>query len=710
CPYTAPWSWLLCVSVCECWRLARSLPALHGVVQSPQFPQPYPAALSQQWDLSVPEGYQLQLSFTHLDIRPSADCYYDSLTVLYDKKVLAKFCGQENYSDGHHPGNRPLLSPGNRLTLVLQTDDTNLEPYHHLGFSAHYQAKDIDECSAPDPEDGSGPLCSQICHNTLGSYMCSCRHGYELRPDQRTCVLSCGRGIFDEPGGTLSSPGYPDPSPHGLACQYVISVEPGFIVYLNFTDSFHIEHIGTQNGPSCLYHWLQVSIPDKEPQKLCGGKSPGLMPTNSYTVQLDYHTDWAGLSQGWSLHYTTQRVQCASPSSITNGRVTPNVPQYYYRDYIQVSCDPGYKLMMDGREIKSYASMCQKNGQWHLSLPECHIIDCGEPEALLNGGVKFISGSQNQHLSVIQYHCNEPFYSLLGGATVSYTCAADRTWRDNLHTPVIPSCIPVCGRPTVSLSGFQRIMGGDKAPDKTIPWQVMLSVDGGRGGAMVIGDRWIMTAAHNLVHQGKLVLKEKVWVFVGDNDAEKLAKLTPLGVTSLHPHPEYKNTEGANYNHDIALIKLQQPLTFHAAIMPLCLPPENATYNIGQMGMVSGFGMKEDEIIANNLRHIRLPVVKEDECQDSVNRAKAATPTEKIPVLTDNMFCAGVPEGGKDSCTGDGGGAYVLRDGSNKLFWAAGIVSWGVGCGQTGRYGVYTRVAKYISWINETMEDNKSNI
>uniref|UniRef100_A0A674EWD2 complement subcomponent C1r n=1 Tax=Salmo trutta TaxID=8032 RepID=A0A674EWD2_SALTR len=639
--WTPPFIWLLCVSVCECWRLARSLPALHGVVQSPQFPQPYPAALSQQWDLSVPEGYQLQLSFTHLDIRPSANCYYDSLTVLYDKKVLAKFCGQENSAVGHHPGNRPLLSPGNSLTLALQTDDTNPEPHQHLGFSAHYQAKDIDECSAPDPEDGSGPLCSQICHNTLGSYMCSCRHGYELRPDQRTCVLSCGGGIFDEPEGTLSSPGYPDPSPHGLACQYVISVEPGFIVNLNFTDSFHIEHIGTQNGLSCLYHWLQVSIPDKEPQKLCGGKSPGLMPTNSNTVQLDYHTDWAGLSQGWSLHYTTQRVQCASPSSITNGRVTPNFPQYYYRDYIQVSCDPGYKLMMDGREIKSYASMCQKNGQWHLSLPECYIIDCGEPEALLNGGITFISGSQN--LSVIQYHCNEPFYSLLGGATgemFNYPSSVTHIYSLNNNIFVFNLTITLsvfCGRPTVSLSGFQRIMGGDKAPDKTIPWQVMLSVDGGRAGAMVIGDRWIMTAANNLVQKGKLVLKEKL--------------------------------------------------------------------RVGRF-MVSGFGIKEDEILANKLRYIRLPVVDGDECRDSVNRTKAAMPTETIPVLTDNMFCAGVPEGGKDSCSGDGGGAYVLMEDSTKRFWAAGIVSWGVGCGQTGRYGVYTRVAKYISWINKTMEDN----
>lgn len=43
------------------------------------------------------------------------------------------------------------------------------------------------------------------------------------------------------------------------------------------------------------------------------------------------------------------------------------------------------------------------------------VIDCGEPEPLLNGGVTFQSGVQNQYLSVIQYRCNEPFYLLLGG-------------------------------------------------------------------------------------------------------------------------------------------------------------------------------------------------------------------------------------------------------------------------------------------------------
>lgn len=53
------------------------------------------------------------------------------------------------------------------------------------------------------------------------------------------------------------------------------------------------------------------------------------------------------------------------------------------------------------------------------------VINCEEPEPLLNGGVTFLSGFQNQYLSVIQYHCNEPFYTLLGGINgeiLTWTC------------------------------------------------------------------------------------------------------------------------------------------------------------------------------------------------------------------------------------------------------------------------------------------------
>ncbi|XP_054477310.1 uncharacterized protein LOC129109306 [Anoplopoma fimbria] len=691
----------LYVSVCECRSLPDPDPPMHGAVQSPQYPQPYSPNLQEQWDLSVPEGYQIQITFTHLDIEASADCHYDALTVLYDAKILGKFCGNENSADGHHPGNQPILSPGNRVTLIFQTDNNNPERHQNVGFSAQYQALDIDECSAPEPQDGSGPLCSQICFNTLGSYLCACHHGYELRTDQRSCVLSCGSGIFDELEGHLFSPGYPNPPPHAVSCQYIISVEPGFTVALNFTDIFQIESLQTEQGQSCLHHWLQVSIPDREPMKLCGGESPGLIVTNSNTIRLDYHTDDEGLSKGWSLDYSTNRVKCPFPGNVVKGRVTPSMTEYFYRDYIFVRCDQGYKLMMDGQEVQGFSTMCQSNAKWHLPLPACHIIDCGEPEPLLNGGVTFLSGLQNQYGSVVQYRCNEPFYSLLGGINVDFTCEADRKWRSNNEVVISPTCIPVCGQPTKLISAYQRIIGGHEAPEDTIPWQVLLSVDGARGGGMVVGDRWIMTAAHNVVHNGIQVSKETVRIFMGLTDANT-PLASPVSAASIHSHPQYDNPNFLDFNHDIALIKMQDSVTFNSSIMPICLPAEGATYITGTMGLVSGFGITEKRILTNKMKYVQLPVVMQQTCSDSITTLKKKR--NNVPNLTNNMFCAGVPEGGRDSCQGDSGGPYAIRD--DGRFWAAGIVSWGVDCGKQGTYGVYTRVTNYMDWINKTMQEN----
>ncbi|XP_036930819.1 complement C1r subcomponent-like [Acanthopagrus latus] len=697
--------WFLYVSVSECGPVPDSEPLMYGEVQSPQYPQAYPPNLQQQWDLSVPEGYRIRLTFTHLDIEASTGCHYDALTVLYDDKVLEKFCGNENSADGHHPGTEPILSPGNRLTLIFQTDDSNPERHQNLGFSAQYQAIDIDECSLPEPADGSGPLCSQICLNTLGSYLCSCHHGFELRSDQRTCLLSCSGGIFDEPEGHLFSPGYPDPPPHGVSCQYIIAVESGFTVSLNFTDNFHIESVDTEQGQNCLYHWLQVTVPDKEPMKLCGGKSPGLIETNSNTVTLEYHTDSDGQSSGWSLDYSTHRVKCPFPGKVAKGRVTPALTEYLYRDYIFVRCDQGYKLMTEGKEIKSFSSMCQSNGEWHLPLPECHITDCGEPKPLLNGGVTFLSGFQNQYGSVVQYYCNEPFYSLLGGITANFTCDADRRWRSNNEIAISPTCIPVCGQPTVLIPAYQRIIGGSEAPENTIPWQVLLSVDGQRAGGMVIADRWIMTAAHVLAHEGNVAPKESVRAYMGLTNVRTLLS-SPVFAASVHVHPEYNNPNGVNYNSDIALVKLPHPITFNSSIMPICLPAEGVTYVTGMMGLVSGFGLTEEgkqRILTNKLKYVQLPVVEQETCSNSITMARRRR--NNVPSLTNNMFCAGVPEGGKDSCQGDSGGPFAMAD-DNGRFWAAGIVSWGVDCGRQGTYGVYTTVANYLDWITKTMQEN----
>lgn len=120
---------------------------------------------------------------------------------------------------------------------------------------------------------------------------------------------------------------------------------------------------------------------------------------------------------------------------------------------------------------------------------------------------------------------------------------------------------------------------------------------------------------------------------------------------------------------------------------------------------MSGFGLTESEktrIITNTLKYVQLPVVDRELCSASIVLAKKTK--KNVPSLTRNMFCAGLPEGGKDSCQGDSGGPYTLQD--DGRFWAAGIVSWGVDCGQQGTYGVYTKVDNYLDWINNTIAEN----
>ncbi|KAL0985105.1 hypothetical protein UPYG_G00152960 [Umbra pygmaea] len=332
-------------------------------------------------------------------------------------------------------------------------------------------------------------------------------------------------------------------------------------------------------------------------------------------------------------------------------------------------------------------------------VPGCSsVVGCGKPESLLNGKVTLISGTQNQHGSIIQYHCNEPFYSLPNGAKANFKCSLDGKWKDVQRNSLIPQCIPVCGRPTVTLPKFGRIIGGKDAPPNSFPWHVFLTTSRGRGGGMVIGDYWIMTAATVLYG----ITMETVKVYVGVNNLNDLSN--PLEVSSIHLHPKYNSSE-QNYDHDIGLIHLKHLVTFNTNVMPLCLPTKDSKYTTGQNGLVSGFGSMENDMNTDALRYVPVPVVDQEKCRSSVDMAKDELKGEIIPNLTENMFCAGKPEGGKDTCQGDSGGPFILKE--KEHYWAAGIVSWGIGCGEPNRYGVYTRVANYIDWINKTIEEEE---
>lgn len=54
---------------------------------------------------------------------------------------------------------------------------------------------------------------------------------------------------------------------------------------------------------------------------------------------------------------------------------------------------------------------------------------------------------------------------------------------------------------------------------------------------------------------------------------------------------------------------------------------------------------------------------------------------------------------------GDGGGPLVCKAPTGE-FYLAGIVSWGLGCGESGVPGMYVDVPKYVDWIQSIIRSN----
>ena len=146
------------------------------------------------------------------------------------------------------------------------------------------------------------------------------------------------------------------------------------------------------------------------------------------------------------------------------------------------------------------------------------------------------------------------------------------------------------------------------------------------------------------------------------------------------------------HNNDIALIKTDQPFQWDRYVSPVCLPLPQLDIRKGY-GIISGFisGLNSYELLWAHVEMLR-----HDVC---VKRTDGHE-------FTPNMFCAG---GGKvDSCQGDSGGPLVVNvEGKITL---AGVTSWGYGCGVTGSPGVYTKVANYIDWIEDTQREMNVNI
>ncbi|KAH8252332.1 hypothetical protein KR038_006907, partial [Drosophila bunnanda] len=230
----------------------------------------------------------------------------------------------------------------------------------------------------------------------------------------------------------------------------------------------------------------------------------------------------------------------------------------------------------------------------------------------------------------------------------------------------------------------KRIVGGQETEVHQYPWVAML-LYGGRFycAASLLNDQFLLTASHCVYG----FRKERISVRLLEHD-RKMSHMQKIDrkVAEVITHPKYN---ARNYDNDIAIIKLDEPVEFNEVLHPVCMPTPGRSFK-GENGIVTGWGaLKVGGPTSDTLQEVQVPILSQDECRKSRYGNK----------ITDNMLCGGYDEGGKDSCQGDSGGPLHIVASGTREHQIAGVVSWGEGCAKAGYPGVYARVNRYGTWI-----------
>jgi secreted trypsin-like serine protease len=214
-----------------------------------------------------------------------------------------------------------------------------------------------------------------------------------------------------------------------------------------------------------------------------------------------------------------------------------------------------------------------------------------------------------------------------------------------------------------------RIVGGTPATPGAFPFAAGIANSSGFQycGGSVIGDRFVLTAAHCQVEAGDRVL-------VGSTD---LSKARQVAIVESRIHPRFSSD---TLDYDVAIAKLGSDAGVPAVGVADGVLSLDATV-IGWGAVCEGCSGTQ------HLREVSIPLWEFEQCAEAYSG------------LTHRQVCAGVDEGGKDSCQGDSGGALLTW---NIDRWEQlGIVSWGVGCARPGAPGVYSdlRAHELRRWV-----------
>ena len=234
-------------------------------------------------------------------------------------------------------------------------------------------------------------------------------------------------------------------------------------------------------------------------------------------------------------------------------------------------------------------------------------------------------------------------------------------------------------------------------------------------GGSLIDDQHVLTAAHCVVVDPEFDGTSHISASSGIRVVAKTRTLSTSGlgsgetglrvVADIFVHPGFAMNTEEGFRNDVAVLRLQSPVTGVAPIR-LVQAGEGALWGNGAGGVdafVAGWGDTDplergnpDTRFPTALRHATVPMRSDATCASTVGGGYG-TAFERATNL-----CAGTLQSGStlgvDSCQGDSGGPLTVADGVGG-FRLAGVTSWGEGCAQRN-FGAYSRIDALRSWID----------
>uniref|UniRef100_A0A8C3PFD3 matriptase n=1 Tax=Chrysemys picta bellii TaxID=8478 RepID=A0A8C3PFD3_CHRPI len=508
--------------------------------------------------------------------------------------------------------------------------------------------------------------------------------GFKAEFFQLPKATTCSKTLNTE-SGNFTTPYYPAHYPPNMDCVWDIEVPPTKNVKVRF-NLFYVLEPGVPVG-SCTKDYVEISN-----TKYCGERPQFVVASNSNKITVRFHSDQSHTDTGFSAEFLSYDSSDPCPGKFTcnTGRCIDKV----------MRCD-GWMDCTDSSDERS--CNCTKeqfrcgNGWCKPRFWLCDgVNDCGDNSDELqckcpdknfkcrngkcipenqkcDGKDDCGDGSDEGTCSKVEsISCTDYTYKCRSSGCVSKTnpeCDGTKDCADNSDEE---NCD--CG--IRSYSKKTRIVGGQNSEVGEWPWQVSLHVKG-QGhicGASLISNKWLVSAAHCFREEG--YSDPKLWTaFLGLHDqSDRNNKMVQeRSIKSIITNSQFNDF---TYDYDIAVLELQTPVTFTTSVQPKI--------------WVTGWGAtSEGGAGATILQKASIRVINQTICNTLLTNQ-----------ITSRMMCVGFLTGGIDACQGDSGGPLVSVENSNRLF-LAGVVSWGDGCAQRNKPGVYTRVSKLRDWIKQ---------